>query len=161
MPNLRNSQPPTTAPTMPSTMSRRNPSPALLTILLAMNPAMSPRMIQAMKDMRPPVAAGLARGSVGLTEGNGYITWIAARVWPTRMAATGTPVAQREEALQGFNLQLCSRRRAGVSVARASPLRREPAEGQRTNFSRVHAARRALGHRGAARRQQHVGGKAR
>src|SRR6185312_4807625 len=88
MPNLRNSQPPTTAPTMPSTMSRRNPSPALLTILLAMNPAMSPRMIQAMKDMGPPVAAGLARGSVGLTEGNGYITWIAARVWPTRIAAT-------------------------------------------------------------------------
>src|SRR6185312_17061721 len=79
MPNLRNSQPPTTAPTMPSRMSRRNPSPALLTILLAMNPAMSPRMIHATKDMRPPVAAVLVGGAVALTEGDGYITRIAAR----------------------------------------------------------------------------------
>jgi hypothetical protein len=35
-------------------MSRKKPSPLLFTILLAMNPEMSPRMIQAMKDIVIP-----------------------------------------------------------------------------------------------------------
>src|SRR5204863_7112729 len=44
-------KPPTIAPTMPSTMSRKKPSPDLLTILLAMNPEISPRMIQPIMDI--------------------------------------------------------------------------------------------------------------
>src|SRR5262245_48402778 len=51
MPARLNSQPPTTAPTMPRTMSRIKPSPVLFTSLLPMNPAISPRTIQAMIDM--------------------------------------------------------------------------------------------------------------
>src|ERR1700722_2611285 len=43
--------PPTTAPTTPSTMSSRGPSPDRFTILLAMNPAMRPKTIQAMIPM--------------------------------------------------------------------------------------------------------------
>ena len=50
-PNAANSQPPTIAPTTPSTRSPMNPSPCLLTILLAMNPAIRPRMSQPMMDM--------------------------------------------------------------------------------------------------------------
>jgi hypothetical protein len=44
-------KPPTIAPTMPRTMSRKKPSPVLLTILLPMNPAIRPSMIQPMIDM--------------------------------------------------------------------------------------------------------------
>src|SRR5439155_26342649 len=44
-------KPPTIAPTMPSTMSRKKPSPDLLTILLAMKPEISPRMIHPMIDI--------------------------------------------------------------------------------------------------------------
>src|SRR2546421_5362066 len=44
-------KPPTIAPTMPSTISRKNPSPDLLTILLAMNPEISPRIIQPIIDI--------------------------------------------------------------------------------------------------------------
>jgi hypothetical protein len=39
-------KPPTIAPTIPRTISRKNPSPDLLTILLAMKPAMRPSKIQ-------------------------------------------------------------------------------------------------------------------
>jgi hypothetical protein len=41
-----NKYPPMTAPTTPSTMSRMRPSPVLFTILLPINPAIKPRMIQ-------------------------------------------------------------------------------------------------------------------
>src|SRR5579872_2507514 len=51
IPKVRNNQPPTTAPMMPRMMSRNTPSPRLLTILLAMNPAIRPRTIQASTDM--------------------------------------------------------------------------------------------------------------
>src|SRR5450432_1503134 len=51
IPNALNSQPPTTAPTMPSTMSINIPSPVLLTSLLAMKPATNPSTIQAMNDI--------------------------------------------------------------------------------------------------------------
>src|SRR5512133_4294236 len=44
-------KPPTMAPTMPRAMSRKKPSPALLTILLAMKPEMRPRIIHAMIDI--------------------------------------------------------------------------------------------------------------
>ena len=50
-PTAEKMNPPTTAPTMPRTMSRKKPSPCLFTILLAMNPAISPSMIHAMIDM--------------------------------------------------------------------------------------------------------------
>jgi hypothetical protein len=45
-PSLSPMKPPTTAPTMPMTMSIRMPDPVLLTSLLAMKPAIRPRMIQ-------------------------------------------------------------------------------------------------------------------
>src|ERR1700676_4854010 len=51
IPKAVKSHPPTTAPTTPSTMSSRTPSPALLTILLAMKPEISPRIIQPRIDM--------------------------------------------------------------------------------------------------------------
>src|SRR5262249_38837456 len=50
-PKTEKIQPPTTAPTMPSTRSRTRPSPVLLTILLPRNPATMPRTIQARIDM--------------------------------------------------------------------------------------------------------------
>src|SRR4029077_4918485 len=40
-----------TAPMTPRAMSRKNPSPVLLTILLAMKPEIRPRTIQASNDM--------------------------------------------------------------------------------------------------------------
>src|ERR1700731_1395481 len=51
MPNAWNSQPPTTAPTMPNRISNNIPSPDLLTSLLAMNPEMSPSTIQTISDI--------------------------------------------------------------------------------------------------------------
>jgi hypothetical protein len=51
MPNAWNSQPPTTAPTMPNRISNNIPSPVLLTSLLAMNPAMRPSTIQMISDI--------------------------------------------------------------------------------------------------------------
>src|SRR5579862_1613597 len=54
MPKVLNNQPPTTAPTIPRTMSRTTPSPVLLMILLPMNPAMRPNTIQAIIDMEAP-----------------------------------------------------------------------------------------------------------
>src|SRR5213594_311442 len=51
MPNRLNNQPPITAPTMPRAMSRKNPSPVLLTSLLPMNPAIRPRTTHEMIDM--------------------------------------------------------------------------------------------------------------
>src|SRR5580693_3982833 len=50
-PNMLNTQPPTTAPTIPSTISRNTPSPVLFTNLLPMNPAINPNTIQAKIDM--------------------------------------------------------------------------------------------------------------
>src|SRR5581483_7572749 len=50
-PNKTNSHPPSTAPTIPRRMSRTRPEPALLTTLLAMKPAISPRMIHEMRDI--------------------------------------------------------------------------------------------------------------
>src|SRR5690349_20936854 len=50
-PIKENKNPPTIAPTIPRMMSRRIPSPALLTILLAMKPAIRPRTIQPMMDI--------------------------------------------------------------------------------------------------------------
>ncbi len=47
LPKLWKSQPPTTEPTIPRRTSRMMPSPCRLTILLAMKPATSPRMIHA------------------------------------------------------------------------------------------------------------------
>src|SRR5579864_840147 len=44
-------QPPTTAPTIPSTISRNTPSPVLFTSLLPMNPAINPNTIQAKIDI--------------------------------------------------------------------------------------------------------------
>jgi hypothetical protein len=44
-------KPPTIAPTMPSMMSRKKPSPVLFTILLAMKPEISPSKIHPMIDM--------------------------------------------------------------------------------------------------------------
>src|SRR6478736_3452297 len=46
--------PPTIAPTMPSTISIKSPEPDLLTILLAMNPAMRPKIIHAITPLRKP-----------------------------------------------------------------------------------------------------------
>src|SRR5229473_931448 len=51
IPNTRNSQPPTTAPTTPRAMSRINPSPVLLTSLLPMKPAIRPSTTHATIDM--------------------------------------------------------------------------------------------------------------
>src|SRR5438132_6808328 len=51
MPNRLNSHPPITAPTMPSAMSRKNPSPDLLTSLLPINPAIRPSTTHEMIDM--------------------------------------------------------------------------------------------------------------
>src|SRR5712692_247975 len=48
---MEKSHPPTIAPTIPRMMSRKSPSPVLLTILLPTNPATSPKMIQATSDM--------------------------------------------------------------------------------------------------------------
>src|SRR3974377_1250735 len=42
-------------PTIPRTISRKNPSPDLLTILLAMNPAMRPSKIHPMIDITYPL----------------------------------------------------------------------------------------------------------
>src|SRR5689334_6995957 len=50
-PKRLNSQPPTTAPTMPSRMSTTVPSPVVLTILLAIRPAPSPSRIHTIMDM--------------------------------------------------------------------------------------------------------------
>src|SRR5690348_15951651 len=50
-PIKENRNPPTIAPTIPRTMSRMIPSPCLLTILLAMKPAIRPRTIQPMMDI--------------------------------------------------------------------------------------------------------------
>ena len=48
-------KPPTIAPTTPSAMSMIMPDPVLLTILLAIQPAIRPRMIQLMTPMfKPP-----------------------------------------------------------------------------------------------------------
>src|SRR2546426_1771626 len=54
MPNRLNNQPPITAPTIPRAMSRKNPSPLLLTSLLPMKPAIRPSTIHAMIDMVCP-----------------------------------------------------------------------------------------------------------
>src|ERR1051326_1506825 len=51
---MRNIQPPAKAPTTPSRMSSRMPSPLRFTILLPMNPAIRPRTIQARNDMLSP-----------------------------------------------------------------------------------------------------------
>ena len=48
MPKCLAMKPPTIAPTTPSAMSMSMPDPGLLTILLADEPAISPRMIQLM-----------------------------------------------------------------------------------------------------------------
>src|SRR5690242_8851053 len=53
-PKRSNSQPPTTPPTTPRMMSRKKPSPRLFTILLAMNPAIRPRIIHPMIDISLP-----------------------------------------------------------------------------------------------------------
>ena len=47
-------KPPTIAPTTPSTISMTMPEPDLLTILLAMNPAMRPKMIHAIMPIATP-----------------------------------------------------------------------------------------------------------
>src|SRR6516165_1832968 len=44
-------KPPTSAPTIPSAMLSQNPCPCLSTILLPMNPAIRPNMIQLMIPM--------------------------------------------------------------------------------------------------------------
>src|SRR5207248_4208102 len=49
--NRLNNQPPTTAPTMPRALSRKNPSPVLLTSLLPMKPAIRPSTTHEMIDM--------------------------------------------------------------------------------------------------------------
>src|SRR5947208_4278717 len=51
IPNRLNNQPPTTAPTMPRAMSRKNPSPVLLTSLLPMKSAIRPSTTHEMIDM--------------------------------------------------------------------------------------------------------------
>src|SRR4029077_14766146 len=48
---MLNSQPPTTAPTTPSTISRMTPSPVLFTSLLPMKPAIKPNTIHARIDI--------------------------------------------------------------------------------------------------------------
>src|SRR6266566_1275200 len=58
MPNRLNNQPPITAPTIPRAMSRKNPSPVLLTSLLPMKPAIRPSTIHAMIDMICPPRFG-------------------------------------------------------------------------------------------------------
>ena len=50
--------PPTTAPTIPRTISRKKPAPFLLTILAAMKPAISPSTIQAIMDTANPFFGG-------------------------------------------------------------------------------------------------------
>src|SRR5258708_16523721 len=59
MPNRLNTHPPITAPTIPRAMSRKSPSPVLLTSLLPMKPAIRPSTIHAMIDMVCP--PGLCR----------------------------------------------------------------------------------------------------
>src|SRR6266403_897064 len=54
MSNRLNNQPPITAPTIPRAMSRKNPSPLLLTSLLPIKPAIRPSTIPAMIDMICP-----------------------------------------------------------------------------------------------------------
>src|ERR1700674_773725 len=51
-PMAENRNPPTTAPTIPSTMSSRKPCPVRLTILLPIKPAISPNNIQPRTDIR-------------------------------------------------------------------------------------------------------------
>src|SRR5208337_4573651 len=50
-PKKLNTHPPTTDPTMPRIMSRKNPSPDLFTILLPINPASRPSTIHARIDI--------------------------------------------------------------------------------------------------------------
>jgi hypothetical protein len=50
-PTAENRNPPTNAPTIPRTISRRTPSPDLLTSLLAMNPAINPKTSHAIIDI--------------------------------------------------------------------------------------------------------------
>src|SRR5580704_5897736 len=50
-PNSLKRQPPTTAPTIPRTMSRSKPSPVLFTILLPIKPANRPKTTQARIDI--------------------------------------------------------------------------------------------------------------
>src|SRR5690349_4574757 len=59
--------PPTIAPTIPSTMSRISPSPDLLTILLPIKPAISPRTSH---DKIPIVILPLWTGSLHVRSGN-------------------------------------------------------------------------------------------
>src|SRR5260370_41576776 len=53
-PRRLNTHPPAIAPTIPSTISRRKPSPRLLTILLPMKPANRPNRIQLRKGIVQP-----------------------------------------------------------------------------------------------------------
>src|ERR1700728_2855414 len=58
-PNVVNIQPPTIAPMIPRMTSRKKPSPLLLTILLPINPAISPTTIHAIIPIAyPPMVSG-------------------------------------------------------------------------------------------------------
>jgi hypothetical protein len=60
-----NMKPPTAAPTIPSTRSTISPEPVLLRILLAMKPAISPRMIQLTMPMLKPPRVSLLQCAPG------------------------------------------------------------------------------------------------
>jgi hypothetical protein len=59
VPSAENNVPPTTAPSMPSAMLMKQPSPCRFTIMLAIQPVISPKKIQPSTDMATPPNARL------------------------------------------------------------------------------------------------------
>src|SRR5579863_6454195 len=87
-------KPPTSAPSMPSTRSRISPEPVLLRILLAMKPAISPRMIQLITPMLPPPCLEPARP----TRLNEARSELAEHLLNDEENATGRGAARRKRA---------------------------------------------------------------
>src|SRR5690242_9738808 len=64
-PIKENRNPPTIPPMIPRRMSRTTPCPCLLTILLAMKPAIRPRTIQPMMDILSSLVTTLSPEELG------------------------------------------------------------------------------------------------
>src|SRR6266542_1005857 len=126
MPNRLNNQPPITAPTIPRAMSRKNPSPLLLTSLLPMKPAIRPSTIHAMIDMVcPPGLVQVVSLFVGSRTGA-----VPARVRlqppPHRTAQTDFPYAALLSASRHGLCDLSTRSAFGRSPIADSVVSEEP-----------------------------------
>src|SRR5271166_3403417 len=104
-PKRSNSQPPTTAPTMPSRMSTTVPSPVVLTILLAIRPSPSPSRIHTIVDMRHSSAMNQHR-DLGMRE---YLDRLAAK--EDRGDAVAA-VPRHDDKVTGFRIRVGCRRRS-------------------------------------------------